>query len=137
MIVFIFVHIVLTELSYFKDSVASFISILAGFNPSISHDSISTRNPALEIFSAILSDLPGAYSLYFSPILITAPEIKNGSVNGHKISQLVGIRNPTESHLTALQMQQMFFICFIAFFLISCLIWIIIKRKIIFRGEKS
>jgi hypothetical protein len=75
--------------------------------------------------------------LYFSPILITVPEIKNGSVNGHKISQLVGIRNPTESHLTTLQMQQMFFICFLVFFLISCIILIIIKRKIILRGEKS
>ncbi|MHA1226588.1 MAG: hypothetical protein ACTSPV_07610 [Candidatus Hodarchaeales archaeon] len=46
--------------------------ILGGLFPSIIYsDSLSTRNPALESFASIISDLPGAYSFYLSPIFST------------------------------------------------------------------
>lgn len=106
MLGFIFVHTFISDFISRLNFVESVIPIVGGFSPSITHDSVSTRNPALEAFFAILSDLPGAYSFYFSPIMLAPPEISNGEVNGQTLPQLIDVRNPTATTLTVLQAQQ-------------------------------
>ncbi|UCG02954.1 MAG: hypothetical protein JSW11_02990 [Candidatus Heimdallarchaeota archaeon] len=124
MFVFILMHIFLSDFIFSHHFVGSVIPFLGGFSPSITHDSVSTRNPALEVFYSILSDLPGGYSFYFSPILLTAPEISQGKVNGQRIPQWVDVQNPSAKTLTVLQIQQMVFSLFIIIMVLSCLFWV-------------
>ncbi|MHA1972755.1 MAG: hypothetical protein ACTSW1_07175 [Candidatus Hodarchaeales archaeon] len=72
MIVFILLHLFLSQLGLFTNVSKSLMSIIGGLLPAIIFsDSLSTRNPALEDFASIISDLPGAYSFYLSPIFST------------------------------------------------------------------
>lgn len=75
MIIFIGFHVLLSEYGVFTNPESGIVSFLAGFLPSITHDSVSTRNPLLETFDQILADLPGAYSFYQSPLLTPLPNI--------------------------------------------------------------
>ena len=125
MFLFIIAHTLVSEFGFFKKTCDSFMPFLAGFSLSITHDSLSTRNPAFEAFFAILSDLPGGYSFYFSPIIISVPLIEGGYVNGQAVEQWVDVRNPRTSSLTALQTQQLIFLVFILLSLSFCFFWII------------
>ena len=136
MTLFIFIHALYSEFGFFEKTCDSFMPFLAGFSLSITHDSLSTRNPALEAFFAILSDLPGGYSFYFSPILTSVPEIESGNVNGQAVQQWIDVRNPRASSLTALQTQQLIFLLFILLSLIFCFFWII-KHHIHQRKRKK
>lgn len=75
MIIFILLHLFLDTIGFFHDSHRAITAILGGFSPSIVHDSLSTRNPAVEEIWYILADLPGAYSFYFSQIMVSPPKI--------------------------------------------------------------
>jgi hypothetical protein len=78
-------HALLSELQFFTNNGRAIMPLIGGLSPaSIYSDSLSTRNPALEAFYAILSDLPGAYTFYLSPIFIS-PIFRSGYVNGLKI----------------------------------------------------
>ena len=128
LIVFILIHVILSDFIFSQHFVGSVIPFLGGFSPSLTHDSISTRNPALEAFYAILSDLPGGYTFYFSPIMVAPPKIFGGEVNGQGIPQWIDVQNPKAQTLTALQTQQLIFSIFIALVAIICLFWIFIQH---------
>lgn len=94
MLLFIGWHILIEQFNaVFHDRVA-ITSILAGFLPSMVHDSLSTRNPALESFTAMLSDLPGAYSFYLSQFLITPPNVSQDGIVGSYLPSLIEVINP-------------------------------------------
>ncbi len=124
MFLFIITHALISEFGFFKRTYENIIPLLGGFSPSITHDSVSTRNPALEAFFAILSDLPGAYSFYFSPIIVTVPDVINSQVNGQAIPQWIGVQNSQTGSLTVLQTQQLLYLIFIAIIVIIFSSWI-------------
>ncbi|UCE12691.1 MAG: hypothetical protein JSV04_10915 [Candidatus Heimdallarchaeota archaeon] len=124
MLVFIFLHAFYSEIGFFERTNERIMPFLGGFSPAITHDSTSTRNPAIEPFWAVLSDLPGAYSFYFSPIFITAPKIVNGEVNRQAVPKWTGLRNPADTRLNALQSQQLIFLSFIGILaILLALLW--------------
>ena len=131
LVLFISFHIILSENGLFeKDNLHIFP---LGLNPSITHDSLATRNPAIEDPLGILVDLPGGYSFYLSPILVTIPLVTGNLINGFPVPQLTGVVNPSNTYFTQLQFQQFLFlgVSGVIFFL-SVIIFIhhkIIKRR--------
>ncbi len=136
MFLFIITHALISEFGFFRRTYENIIPFLGGFSPSITHDSVSTRNPALEAFFAILSDLPGAYSFYVSPIILTAPSVLNGQVNGQAVPQWSGVQNPQAGSWAVLQTQQLIFLLFIALVVITSSSWVI-KRFYHRRKQKG
>jgi len=91
MFVFILLHALASETGVYMKSNQSIMPIIGGFSPSTAHDSLSTRNPAIEDFFAILADLPGAYTFYLSPLFVTPPVMTYGTVNGNTVPRIGGI----------------------------------------------
>jgi hypothetical protein len=81
-----------------------------GLNPSIAHDSFSTRNLVIEVPFGVLVDLPGGYSFYLSPILVTIPLLSDNLINGFPLPQITGIVNPNNQFLTQLEFQRLIFL---------------------------
>ena len=107
LVLFISFHIILSENGIFiKDNLHIFP---LGLNPSITHDSLATRNPAIEDPFSILVDLPGGYSFYLSPILVTIPLLSDNLINGFPLPQLTGVVNPVNTYLTQLEFQRFLF----------------------------
>jgi hypothetical protein len=107
-----------------------------GLNPSITHDSFSTRNPAIEDPFGVLVDLPGGYSFYLSPILVTIPLISGGLINGFPLPQISEIQNPSDMVLTQLQYQQLLFFLISGVLLIVAGFWFL-RNRIIKRRKKN
>ncbi|MHA1112755.1 MAG: hypothetical protein ACTSRE_16830 [Promethearchaeota archaeon] len=122
LVLFISFHIFLSENGLFiKDNLHIFP---LGLNPSITHDSLATRNPAIEDPLAILVDLPGGYSFYLSPILVTIPLLSDNLINGFPIPQLTGVTNPVNSFLTQLEIQRYLFLGLCGVFFFLSVIWL-------------
>ena len=105
---FIIIHVILGENGIFTRQNQDIFPL--GLYPSITHDSFSTRNPALEDPFGILVDLPGGYSFYLSPILVTIPLLSDNLINGFPLPQITGIINPNNQFLTQLEFQRLIFL---------------------------
>jgi hypothetical protein len=109
LVFFITFHVILGEKNFFDRSNLDIFPL--GLNPSITHDSFSTRNPGIEDPFGILIDLPGGYSFYLSPILVTIPLLSDNLINNFPLPRLIGVIDPSNMYLTQLELQQLFFIC--------------------------
>jgi hypothetical protein len=105
---FVIIHVILGENGSLMRQNQDIFPL--GLNPSITHDSYSTRNQVIEDPFGILVDLPGGYSFYLSPILVTIPLLSDNLINGFPLPQLSGIENPNNQFLTQLEFQRLFFL---------------------------
>jgi len=108
LVLFISLHIFLSENDIFVKNPLNIFPL--GLNPSITHDSLATRNPGIEDPFSILVDLPGGYSFYLSPIFVTIPLLSGNLINGFPVPQITGVVNPVNTNLTQLQFQQFLFL---------------------------
>ena len=123
---FISFHIILSENGIFVKNNLHIFPL--GLNPSITHDSLATRNPAIEDPFSILVDLPGGYSFYLSPILVTIPLLSDNLINGLPLPQLTGVVNPGNTYLTQLEVQQLFFLGVSGAFFLLSVIWLMCQQ---------
>jgi hypothetical protein len=130
---FILIHVILGENGTFTRQNQDILPL--GLNPSIAHDSFSTRNPAIEEPFGVLVDLPGGYSFYLSPIFITIPLISGSLINGFPLPQITEITNPSDIVLTQLQFQQLLFFFVSGVLLIVAGFWFL-RNRIIRRRKK-
>ena len=124
---FIIIHVILGENGIFTRQSQDIFPL--GLNPSITHDSLSTRNPGIEEPFGVLVDLPGGYSFYLSPILVTIPLLSDNLINGFTLPQITGIVDPSGVFLTQLELNWFIFLCVSGvLFLFSVLI--LLRRQI-------
>jgi len=108
LLLFVFIHVILSENGSFMRQNQDIFPL--GLSPSITHDSYSTRNQAIEDPFGILVDLPGGYSFYLSPILVTLPMLSDNLINGFPLPQITGVVNPNDRVLTQLELQRFIFL---------------------------
>lgn len=125
---FIIIQVILGENNFFTKQNQDIFPL--GLNPSISHDSLSTRNPAIEDPFGILIDLPGGYSFYLSPILVTIPLLSDNLINGFPIPQIIEVINPVGPVLTQLEIQRYLFLVVSGALIFISVSWFLRQRII-------
>ena len=108
LVIFIAFHVVLGEANFFARSNQDIFPL--GMSPSITHDSLSTRNPGIEDPLAIFVDLPGGYSFYLSTMIITLPLLLGNELNEFHLPQLIDIANPANPTLTQIEINRLLFL---------------------------